>query len=64
MMRRNDPVKSSGGFIIETILQNIWIMAIDLTIQKGDVGKKVKVGHTAIIELIAKQTMIFIIASR
>src|SRR5690606_11326928 len=46
MTRRADGSAGATGFITETILKNIKVLAIDQTIQEDEDGKKVKVGQT------------------
>jgi pilus assembly protein CpaB len=53
-----------GGFITETILKNIRVLAIDQTIQEDEEGKKVKVGTTATLELTPQQAEIITVAQQ
>jgi pilus assembly protein CpaB len=55
---------SSDGFITETILKNIRVLAIDQTIQEDEEGKKVKVGETATLELTPQQSEIITVAQQ
>lgn len=64
MTRRADASKSDAGFVTETILQNIRVLAIDQAIQEDEEGKKVKVGETATLELTAQQAEIITVAQQ
>ncbi|WP_269930881.1 Flp pilus assembly protein CpaB [Aminobacter sp. HY435] len=64
MTRRSDAVKSGSGFVTETILKNIRVLAIDQTIQEDEEGKKVKVGETATLELTQQQAEIITVAQQ
>lgn len=64
MTRRSETAKSGSGFITETILKNIRVLAIDQTIQEDEEGKKVKVGETATLELTAQQAEIITVAQQ
>ena len=55
---------SGDGFITETILKNIRVLAIDQTIQEDEEGKKVKVGETATLELTPQQAEIITVAQQ
>lgn len=55
---------SADGFITETILKNIRVLAIDQTIQEDEEGKKVKVGETATLELTPQQAEIITVAQQ
>ena len=55
---------SGDGFITETILKNIRVLAIDQTIQEDEEGKKVKVGETATLELSPQQAEIITVAQQ
>jgi pilus assembly protein CpaB len=63
MTRRSD-TPGSTGFITETILKNIRVLAIDQTIQEGEDGKKTKVGQTATLELTPQQAEIITVAQQ
>lgn len=52
------------GYITETILQNIRVLAIDQTIQEDEQGKKTKVGTTATLELTPEQAEIITVAQQ
>lgn len=54
MVRGSD----DGGFITETILSNIRVLAIDQRIQEDEEGKKTAVGTTATLELTPDQARI------
>jgi pilus assembly protein CpaB len=64
MTRRSQSKASGDGFITETILQNIRVLAIDQTIQEDEDGKKVKVGQTATLELTPQQAEIITVAQQ
>lgn len=69
MTRRADKNGSAGGangdgFITETILKNIRVLAIDQTIQEDEEGKKTKVGTTATLELTPEQAEIITVAQQ
>jgi len=66
MTRRADGSAGAAGtgFITETILRNIKILAIDQTIQEDEEGKQVKVGETATLELTAQQAEIITVAQQ
>jgi pilus assembly protein CpaB len=60
-------VQGSGGatgYITETILHNIRVLAIDQTIQEDEKGKKTKVGTTATLELTPEQAEIITVAQQ
>lgn len=62
IMTRRSESGGASGFITETILKNIKVLAIDQTIQEDEEGKKVKVGETATLELTAQQAEIITVA--
>ena len=66
MTRRADGGAGAGGtgFITETILKNIKLLAIDKTIQEYEDCKKVKVGETATLELTPQQAEIITVAQQ
>ena len=66
MTRRADAsgAGSSTGFITETILKNIRVLAIDQTIQEDEEGKKTRVGQTATLELTPQQAEIITVAQQ
>lgn len=55
---------TAGGFITETILKNIRVLAIDQAIQEDEDGKRVKVGETATLELTPQQAEIVTVAQQ
>ena len=55
---------SAGGFITETILKNIRVLAIDQAIQEDEEGRRVKVGETATLELTPQQAEIITVAQQ
>jgi pilus assembly protein CpaB len=63
MTRRSDKATATG-FVTETILKNIKVLAIDQTIQEDEDGKKVKVGETATLELTPQQAEIITVAQQ
>ncbi|RUM99199.1 Flp pilus assembly protein CpaB [Pseudaminobacter arsenicus] len=65
MTRRADPEVAGGsGFITETILKNIKVLAIDQAIQEDEEGRRVKVGETATLELTPQQAEIITVAQQ
>ncbi len=64
MTRRSDTAVTTGGFITETILKNIRVLAIDQAIQEDEEGRKVKVGETATLELTPQQAEIITVAQQ
>ncbi len=64
IMTRRADTGGSSGFITETILKNIKVLAIDQTIQEDEEGKKVKVGETATLELTPQQAEIITVAQQ
>lgn len=65
MTRRADTGTGAGtGYITETILKNIRVLAIDQTIQLDEEGKKTKVGATATLELTPQQSEIITVAQQ
>lgn len=64
MTRRSDTATSTAGFVTETILKNIRVLAIDQTIQEDEEGRKVKVGETATLELTPQQAEIITVAQQ
>lgn len=66
MTRRQAAEGGSGaeGFVTETILKNIRVLAIDQTIQEDEEGKAVKVGETATLELTPEQAEIITVAQQ
>jgi pilus assembly protein CpaB len=65
MTRRSQtPNVGANGFITDTILKNIRVLAIDQTIQEDEEGKKTKVGATATLELTPLQSEIITVAAQ
>jgi pilus assembly protein CpaB len=64
MTRRSDAANAGSGFITETILQNIKVLAIDQAIQEDEEGRRVKVGETATLELTPQQAEIITVAQQ
>lgn len=68
MTRRAQDAAAAGGtasgFITETILKNIRVLAIDQAIQEDEEGKRVKVGETATLELTPQQAEIVTVAQQ
>ena len=64
MTRRSQNGSGPEGFITETILKNIRVLAIDQAIQEDEEGRKVKVGQTATLELSAQQAEIITVAQQ
>ncbi len=64
MTRRSDTAGTTGGFITETILKNIRVLAIDQAIQEDEEGRRVKVGETATLELTPQQAEIITVAQQ
>ncbi|WP_157017541.1 Flp pilus assembly protein CpaB [Mesorhizobium xinjiangense] len=62
VMTRRDDTEGGNGFVTETILKNIKVLAIDQTIQEDENGQKVKVGQTATLELTPRQGEIITVA--
>lgn len=64
MTRRGDTAGGAGGFVTETILKNIRVLAIDQAIQEDEEGRRVKVGETATLELTPQQAEIITVAQQ
>jgi pilus assembly protein CpaB len=66
MTRRSDAANGSAGsgFVTETILKNIKVLAIDQAIQEDEEGRRVKVGETATLELTSQQAEIITVAQQ
>jgi len=58
------PPTRGGGYITETILENIRVLAIDQTIREDEQGRLVQVGQTATLELTPKQAEIITVAQQ
>ena len=64
MTRRADETAGTAGFITETILENIRVLAIDQTIHEDEEGRRVKVGETATLELTPEQAEVITVAQQ
>lgn len=64
MTRRSQTASGTDGFVTETILENIRVLAIDQTIQEDEEGRQVKVGETATLELTPEQAEIITVAQQ
>lgn len=68
MTRRNNQqeqaLAASDGFITETILKNIRVLAIDQTIVEDEEGNKTIIGETATLELTPQQAEIVTVAQQ
>ncbi len=64
IMTRRAADGATEGFVTETILHNIRVLAIDQTIQEDEEGRKVKVGETATLELTPRQAEIITVAQQ
>lgn len=64
IMTRRAQAGGGEGFITETILKNIRVLAIDQAIQEDEEGRKVKVGETATLELSPQQAEIITVAQQ
>ncbi len=64
IMTRRAENGASQGFVTETILKNIRVLAIDQMIQEDEEGRKVKVGETATLELTPQQSEIITVAQQ
>ncbi|MCT7376187.1 Flp pilus assembly protein CpaB [Chelativorans salis] len=64
MTRRSQDASAAGGFVTETILENIRVLAIDQTIQEDEEGRRVKVGETATLELSPEQAEVITVAQQ
>lgn len=64
IMTRRAADSAVEGFVTETILHNIRVLAIDQTIQEDEEGRKVKVGETATLELTPRQAEIITVAQQ
>ncbi len=63
IMTRRAKTDDGEGFVTETILENIRILAIDQTIEEKD-GESVVVGETATLQLTPKQAEILTVAQQ
>ena len=66
MTRRSvsDGGGGADGFVTETILKNIRVLAIDQAIQEDEEGRRVRVGDTATLELTPQQAEIITVAQQ
>jgi pilus assembly protein CpaB len=64
IMTRRAEGQGAGGFITETILKNIRVLAIDQAIQESEDGKRTKIGETATLELTPQQSEIITVAQQ
>ena len=64
IMTRRAENGSATGFVTETILQNIKVLAIDQMLQLNEEGEQVKVGSTATLELTPQQSEIITVAQQ
>jgi pilus assembly protein CpaB len=58
------PAERSGGYVTETILENIRVLAIDQTIRENEEGQLVQVGQTATLQLTPRQAEIITVAQQ
>lgn len=54
----------ADGYVTETILKNIRVLAIDQAIQEDEEGRRVRVGDTATLELTPQQAEIITVAQQ
>ncbi len=64
IMTRRAEGEGAAGFITETILKNIRVLAIDQAIQESEDGKRTKIGETATLELTPQQAEIITVAQQ
>ncbi|WP_309085964.1 Flp pilus assembly protein CpaB [Chelativorans sp.] len=64
MTRRSDDAAATNGFVTETILENIRVLAIDQTIHEDEEGRRVKLGETATLELTPEQAEVITVAQQ
>jgi pilus assembly protein CpaB len=64
MTRRVDGEVPNSGYITDTVLKNIKVLAIDQAIQEDEEGRRVKVGETATLELTPQQAEIITVAQQ
>lgn len=65
MTRRSSAEEGTGsGYVTETILKNIRVLAIDQAIQEDEEGRRVRVGDTATLELTPQQAEIITVAQQ
>lgn len=64
MTRRVSNEGGGDGYVTETILKNIRVLAIDQAIQEDEEGRRVRVGDTATLELTPQQAEIITVAQQ
>lgn len=64
VMTRPQEGDAGNGYITETILRNIRVLAIDQAIQEDEEGRRVRVGDTATLELSPRQVEIITVAQQ
>jgi pilus assembly protein CpaB len=64
MTRRSQTGGAAEGYVTETILKNIRVLAIDQTYREDEEGRRVKVGETATLELTPEQAEIITVAQQ
>lgn len=64
IMTRQSETTNGPGYITETVLENIRVLAIDQTIQDDENGESVIIGKTATLELTPKQAEIITVAQQ
>lgn len=64
MTRRADSGTTASGFITETILENVRVLAIDQMIHEDEEGRRVQVGETATLELTPEQAEVITAAQQ
>lgn len=64
IMTRRSQTTVADGYLTETILRNIRVLAIDQTIQEDEEGRRVRVGETATLELTPQQAEIITVAQQ
>jgi len=64
MTRRGPEGTGGSGYVTETILKNIRVLAIDQAIQEDEEGRRVRVGDTATLELTPQQAEIITVAQQ
>ena len=64
MTRRSEGESGGAGFITETILKNIRVLAIDQAFRIDEEGNQVRVGDTATLELTPEQAEIITVAQQ
>jgi pilus assembly protein CpaB len=64
MTRRSDATTGGSGFITETVLENIRVLAIDQMIHEDEEGRRVRVGQTATLELTPEEAEVITVAQQ